>query len=315
MDEIGQKLREARLEKGYTLDDLQQITKIQKRYLIAIEEGHFDALPGDFYVRAFIKQYAQVVGLDAEALMEQYQQDIPEVKPENVVPNPEDSPTRTANKPQSRGARLRRFLPQIIIALVAVVIIAVVYGSTIISQRSNDSTSDIPVSKSSTKDDSDSIASSKKSSRKQASRKRSAQSSSKQTTSSSSSKTVAKGSSKQRATSSGSKFKISKPSISGSTQNFTLSHFPKSGNKVVLKASSGSAWVSVSVAGTTTWQGTLDSGKSHTVRLASGTTSFTVSTGNAPATTVKINGKKAAIKSSTSVVQTLTFAPKNSSAE
>lgn len=301
MDEIGQKLREARLEKGYTLDDLQQITKIQKRYLIAIEEGHFDALPGDFYVRAFIKQYAQVVGLDAAALMEQYQQDIPEVKPENVVPDPEDSPTRTTTKPQSRGARLRRFLPQIIIAVAAVVIIAVVYGLTLTSQRSNDTTSDIPVSKSSTKDDSDSIASSKKSSSKSSS-------SSSKTSSSSSSKTTSKSSIKKTTSKkSSSKFSISKPSVSGSTQNFTLSHFPNSGNKVTLKASSGTAWVSVSVSGTTTWQGTLESGKSHTVSLASGTTAFTVSTGNAPATSVTINGKKAALKSSTSVVQTLTF--------
>lgn len=70
MNEIGQKLREARIEKGYTLDDLQQITKIQKRYLIAIEEGNFDALPGSFYVRAFIKQYAQTVGLDNDALLQ-----------------------------------------------------------------------------------------------------------------------------------------------------------------------------------------------------------------------------------------------------
>jgi cytoskeletal protein RodZ len=87
MDEIGQKLRDARIQKGYTIDDLQQITKIQKRYLIAIEEGNFDALPGDFYVRAFIKQYADTVGLDGDALLTQFQQDIPEPQPKSMQHN------------------------------------------------------------------------------------------------------------------------------------------------------------------------------------------------------------------------------------
>ena len=43
--QIGKKLRDARQAKGYTLDDLQQLTKIQKRYLIAIEDEKFDELP------------------------------------------------------------------------------------------------------------------------------------------------------------------------------------------------------------------------------------------------------------------------------
>lgn len=65
---IGERLKQARIEKGYTLDDLQQLTKIQKRYLIAIEENHLDKLPSPFFVKAFIRQYAEVVEVSLEEL-------------------------------------------------------------------------------------------------------------------------------------------------------------------------------------------------------------------------------------------------------
>ncbi|EAF0272058.1 helix-turn-helix domain-containing protein, partial [Listeria monocytogenes] len=51
MTELGDKLKQARREKGLSLDDLQQITKIQKRYLVAIEEGNYAVMPGKFYAR------------------------------------------------------------------------------------------------------------------------------------------------------------------------------------------------------------------------------------------------------------------------
>jgi cytoskeletal protein RodZ len=55
LTELGKLLKEKREEKGMSLEELQTATKIQKRYLAAIEEGNYDVLPGTFYARAFIK--------------------------------------------------------------------------------------------------------------------------------------------------------------------------------------------------------------------------------------------------------------------
>ena len=66
---IGQELQKARLDKGLSLDDIHHTTKIQKRYLAAIENGQFDQLPGAFYERAFVRQYAAAVGLDVADFM------------------------------------------------------------------------------------------------------------------------------------------------------------------------------------------------------------------------------------------------------
>lgn len=43
--ELGQKLKEAREAKGLSIDQLHEITKIQKRYLVTIEEGDYSILP------------------------------------------------------------------------------------------------------------------------------------------------------------------------------------------------------------------------------------------------------------------------------
>ncbi|MGQ0441625.1 helix-turn-helix domain-containing protein, partial [Bacillus sp. B-TM1] len=63
---------------------LHEITKIQKRHLVAIEEGNYDVLPGAFYARAFIKQYADAVGLNGEELLVEYQSTIPQSEKRDV---------------------------------------------------------------------------------------------------------------------------------------------------------------------------------------------------------------------------------------
>lgn len=77
MTELGNRLKEARLAKNLSLDDLQTITKIQKRYLVGIEEGNYESMPGNFYVRAFIKQYAEALNLNPDEIFETYKNEIP----------------------------------------------------------------------------------------------------------------------------------------------------------------------------------------------------------------------------------------------
>ncbi|MEE6673791.1 helix-turn-helix domain-containing protein [Pediococcus acidilactici] len=61
---IGMRLQDARLKKGWTLDEVQLKLQISKRYLMALEAGEDDDLPGDYYTQSLIKQYANLLGVE-----------------------------------------------------------------------------------------------------------------------------------------------------------------------------------------------------------------------------------------------------------
>ncbi|ARK30939.1 helix-turn-helix domain-containing protein [Halalkalibacter krulwichiae] len=137
MSELGQFLKEAREQKNISLDDLQQTTKIQKRYLVAIEEGRFDTLPGLFYARAFVKSYAEAVGLDPEPLFDQYKNELPNPQREAVT-----LPSR-AERSKSVSPRKRTKKGSIFPALAAIAFIVVlVVGIWIFAQGNGASEGD-----------------------------------------------------------------------------------------------------------------------------------------------------------------------------
>lgn len=127
MNEIGEILKNARIEKGYTLDDLQQITKIQKRYLQAIEDGNTEILPGRFYMRAFVKQYADIVDLDGEELLEEHLTETSKEASEEFAENVNVAPTRTEGKQENFLNEITEYLPMILIFLLVATIIVVIY--------------------------------------------------------------------------------------------------------------------------------------------------------------------------------------------
>ena len=72
MFEIGGSLREARLKRGLTPADVQKAIRIRDRYLQALEEERWELLPGDAYVKGFLRTYADYLGLDGNLYVEEY---------------------------------------------------------------------------------------------------------------------------------------------------------------------------------------------------------------------------------------------------
>jgi cytoskeletal protein RodZ len=118
MTELGTILKEARIAKNLSLDDLQEITKIQKRYLIGIEEGNYSLMPGNFYVRAFIKQYAEAVGLDPEELFEKFNNEIPSTHADDIPG--QLSRVKTKRTIGEGSSKFLDVLPKLLIVIVVI---------------------------------------------------------------------------------------------------------------------------------------------------------------------------------------------------
>lgn len=69
---FGEKLRQQREQRGISLDAISNTTKISTRMLRALEEEHFDQLPGGVFNKGFVRAYARHVGLDEEETLADY---------------------------------------------------------------------------------------------------------------------------------------------------------------------------------------------------------------------------------------------------
>ena len=126
MTELGQKLKEAREAKGLSIDQLHEITKIQKRHLVAIEEGSYDVLPGAFYARAFIKQYADAVGLNGEELLVEHQSTIPQSE-KREVPQVSTGQKTQETMQKSSSWPIADHMPKILVALLVIAVGVVIW--------------------------------------------------------------------------------------------------------------------------------------------------------------------------------------------
>lgn len=102
---LAEKLKRVREQHGISLSEISKATKIRKVYLEKIEEGKYDQLPADVYIKGFLRGYADYIGLDIKEVLKQYE------KERGVLSNIKK--TKTDDGEQNR---LRRFrLPMVTI--------------------------------------------------------------------------------------------------------------------------------------------------------------------------------------------------------
>lgn len=72
MKEIGEKLKEARLSMGISIEEASEDLKLRPSQLENIEEGNQDAFKDIFYLKYFIRDYAKYLGLDPDEVLEDF---------------------------------------------------------------------------------------------------------------------------------------------------------------------------------------------------------------------------------------------------
>jgi cytoskeletal protein RodZ len=129
MPEIGETLRDARMRARIDISEIEATTKIRAKYLRALENEEWGLLPGPTFVKSFLRTYAQALGLDGKALVEEYRlshEDPTEAALEPIVSSPQRSRGRAASGGRPAGGPSRAYLA--VVGVVVVLIALLVVG-------------------------------------------------------------------------------------------------------------------------------------------------------------------------------------------
>jgi cytoskeletal protein RodZ len=113
--EFGARLKQARLARGVSLAQIASVTKISVRSLEAVERNDFSRLPGGIYTRAFVRAYADEVGLDPEVALKHFLSQCPD----DVAAVPTSAP-ESIDGPSSHAEWQEKLTPRhVAVALLA----------------------------------------------------------------------------------------------------------------------------------------------------------------------------------------------------
>lgn len=124
VENFGSYLKHERELRGVPLEEISGATKIHIRFLKALEENSFDELPGEVFIKGYIRSYANIIGSDVEEMLNIYKESV-ESKNQESLPSP---------KPSSEG-RPKNFL---VFGLLALVFVGLLIGVGFLIKKGDD---------------------------------------------------------------------------------------------------------------------------------------------------------------------------------
>lgn len=86
MKTVGSILKERRMHKGYSLEDVERATKIRKKFLTAIESDDYSTLPSLSYAKGFVRNYSEFLGINSGNMMAFFRRQTKEVSRSSLLP-------------------------------------------------------------------------------------------------------------------------------------------------------------------------------------------------------------------------------------
>ena len=128
---IGEVLERARVRRGLDFETVAAETKIHVKYLRALENEDWEALPSTAYAKGFLRTYARLLGLDADALVDEYRRRVEVgVEPEHLLPFGESVLEARRRQPglEEPPRRPRPFLAGVAVAALVVILVLAIAG-------------------------------------------------------------------------------------------------------------------------------------------------------------------------------------------
>lgn len=129
MESIGKLLRETRERLGLTQEEVERATRIRCRYLQALEDGDLDSLPSPVQSRGFLRNYADFLGLDPDAVLLQYAEAIHGLAEDNRR-GAEPSAQRARVQVQARGPSWFSSDLLVAVAISLTVLVVLIWGGS-----------------------------------------------------------------------------------------------------------------------------------------------------------------------------------------
>jgi cytoskeleton protein RodZ len=129
MPEIGETLRDARMRARIDVSEIEAKTKIRAKYLRALENEEWSLLPGPTFVKSFLRTYAQALGLDGKALVEEYRlshEGLTDAALEPIVSSPQHGRSHGSGSGRAPGGPSRGYM--VVVGVVGLLIVLLVVG-------------------------------------------------------------------------------------------------------------------------------------------------------------------------------------------